>query len=576
MGADSSDSGTELDADQRLGYLRLLERAASAANSLDSVDEAALVVVEEVCRFTGWTEGALRYGARVDGASTDPDAADLLTFPVFSDGGVAAVLEFRSSGSTEVSPELHETMTGVGRQLGRLLARQQAADRLRIELQQTLAERALRDELTGLPNRPLLLDRTTQALARCAARGSSVAVLCLDLDQFKSINDRFGRETGNDLLKAVADRLNGMARPGDTLARIAGDEFALLWEDLGGPDAVHLAEQVQVLFQKPFDIGAERFFVNVSAGVAVAAAAESGAEGHAEMLLREADAAMYRAKKGGRNRFEVFDETMLAATARRQTNERDLRHAIDGDELVVYYQPIVTLATGALAGVEALVRWKHPERGFLPPSAFIPLAEEAGLIVDLGRWVLATACAQAASWESARRGDFTLSVNVSAHQFQEDDWADEVAAALAIAGLEPHRLVVEITESVLAQEMDTARRRLEQLRSLGVRVAIDDFGTGYSSLGYLRHLPVDILKIDKSFIDGVTLGPHESALARAVVKLTKTLGLTAVAEGIEHEAQLIRLRRLGCQYGQGFYLGRPEPAETIDELLRGRKTDSGL
>jgi diguanylate cyclase (GGDEF)-like protein len=553
-------------------YLPLRERAASAANNLEALEEAAAVVVQEVCRLTGWEEGYLRAGD--DQVAGGPG---LFTFPILSGDGPAATLEFVSADTAAPPPGLLDAMTVVGRELGRVVDRQRELSRLRDELERTLAERALRDELTGLPNRDLLVDRIDQALDRGRTRASSIAVLCLDLDQFKAINDDFGREIGNDLLKAVADRLGGVGRPGDTLARIAGDEFAVLWEDIGGKaDAVALAQEVQALFRDPFDLGHEQLAVSVSAGVAVAAAAEDGAKGHAEMLLREADAAMYRAKKGGRSRFEVFDEAMLAAAARQRSDERDLRRAIESGELKVHYQPIVVLATGALAGVEALVRWQHPERGLLPPAKFIPLAEEAGLIGDLGRWVLVEACQQAATWQAARRGEFTMSVNVSAHQFQENGWADEVAGVLGGAGLEPHRLVVEITESVLAQDTETAARRLEQLRTLGVRVAIDDFGTGYSSLGYLRRLPVDILKIDKSFIDGVTQGPHESALARAVVKLTKTLGLTAVAEGIEHEAQLVRLRRLGCQYGQGYFLGRPEPAAKIDELLRGHSADAGL
>jgi diguanylate cyclase (GGDEF)-like protein len=553
-------------------YLPLLERAASAANNFDALEDAAAVVIDEVCRFTGWTEGRLRIG---DDGVADP--GDRCAFAVLSSDGVAAVLEFRPGEEASPAPGLNDAMAVVGRQLGRVVDRQRAATALRAELERTFAERALRDELTGMPNRALLVDRIDQALARGRARATSVAVLCLDLDQFKSVNDEFGRDVGNELLKAVADRLAAVARPGDTLARIAGDEFAVLWEDIGGgADAAVLAEEVQLLFADPFDVGGEQLAVSVSAGVAVAAATDDGDEGHAEMLLREAGAAMYRAKKGGRSRFEVFDETMLAAAARQGAEERDLRRAIASGELEMHYQPIVVLATGALAGVEALVRWQHPERGLLPPGRFVPLAEEAGLIDDLGRWVLVEACRQAAKWQAARRGEFTMSINVSAHQFKQDGWADEVAGALSDAGLEPRRLVVEITESVLAEDTETAGRRLSQLRALGVRVAIDDFGTGYSSLGYLRHLPVDILKIDKSFIDGVTQGPHESALARAVVKLTKTLGLTAVAEGIEHEAQLVRLRRLGCQYGQGFFLGRPEPPTTIDELLRGRRTDASL
>ncbi|MDQ6909426.1 MAG: diguanylate cyclase, partial [Actinomycetota bacterium] len=345
-------------------YLPLRERAASAANNFDALEEAAAVVMQEVCRITGWTEGHLRAGE--DRVRAGPG---IFEFPVLSADGTSAVLEFVSPDATAPAPGLLDAMVVVGRQLGRVVDRQRAASALRAELERTFAERALRDELTGLPNRALLIDRIDQALARARARASSVAVLCLDLDQFKFINDGFGRETGNDLLKAVADRLGRAARPGDTLARIAGDEFALLWEDIGGrADAVALAEEVQALFRDPFGVGGEQLAVSVSAGVAVAAAVEEGEEGHAEMLLREADAAMYRAKKGGRSRFEIFDEAMLAAAARQQSDERDLRHAIEFGELKLHYQPIVVLATGALAGVEALVRWQHPERGLLPPA----------------------------------------------------------------------------------------------------------------------------------------------------------------------------------------------------------------
>ncbi len=278
---------------------------------------------------------------------------------------------------------------------------------------------------------------------------------------------------------------------------------------------------------------------------------------------------MYRAKDGGRDRYEVFDETMLADATERLSVEHDLRRGIAEGQLRLYYQPIVHLDTGAVAGFEALVRWQHPMRGLLPPLEFIPSAEDTGLIVPLGRYVLQEACLQAATWaDMGPSGEqLRISVNVSAKQLAQPGWSDEVAQIIAESGLAPRQLVLEITESVLMDNTDATAVRLEELRRLGVRIAIDDFGTGYSSLGYLRRLPVDILKIDKSFIDGVAEGPHESALARAVVKLASTLRLEAVAEGINSRKQLLQLRRLRCPYGQGFYFSRPVPTAAIPRLL---------
>jgi EAL domain-containing protein (putative c-di-GMP-specific phosphodiesterase class I) len=265
----------------------------------------------------------------------------------------------------------------------------------------------------------------------------------------------------------------------------------------------------------------------------------------------------------------VFDERMRTETADRQAIEHDLRRAVASDELVVQYQPIIDLATGGLFGAEALVRWRHPERGLLFPADFVPVAEETGLIVPLGHWVLAEACRRAAEWqaETSGRRHVSLSVNVSTHQFRQPEWADEVAFTLARSALPPGRLVIEITESAVMENTDVAAVRLEELRRLGVRLAIDDFGTGYSSLGYLKHLPVDILKVDKSFIETITEGPHESALARAVLRLARTLRLQSVAEGVERQEQLVLLQRLGCQLGQGFYLGRPQQADEFVELM---------
>ncbi|MDQ6728073.1 MAG: EAL domain-containing protein [Actinomycetota bacterium] len=438
------------------------------------------------------------------------------------------------------------------------------SERKRFEGQ--LASQALHDRMTGLPNRVLLRDRVEHALARADRRGASVALFIADVDQFKVVNAELGHDGGDGLLVAVAERLADLLRPGDTVARMGGDEFALLCEDIGSyAEAVGIAGRILEAFEKPFRVKGVDLTVTASVGVAIGA--RDGTD--AELLLRNADVAMYRAKDRGRDRFEVFEESMLAHASERFTVENDLRRAIVQGQLRLYYQPIVHLDTGVIAGFEALVRWQHPERGLLPPSEFIPSAEQSGLIVPLGRFVLAEACMEAATWQAAATGSDSLrvSVNVSARQLVQPGWSDEVAQVLAESGLRPRQLVLEITESVLMDDTDTTALRLEELRRLGVRIAIDDFGTGYSSLGYLRRLPVDILKIDKSFIDGVAEGPHESALARAVVKLASTLRLEAVAEGISSRRQLLHLRRLRCPYGQGYYFSRPLPPAALPRLL---------
>ena len=438
------------------------------------------------------------------------------------------------------------------------------SERKRFEGQ--LASQALHDRMTGLPNRVLLRDRVEHALARADRRGASVALFIADVDQFKVVNAELGHDGGDGLLVAVAERLADLLRPGDTVAHMGGDEFALLCEDIGSyAEAVGIAGRILEAFEKPFRVKGVDLTVTASVGVAIGA--RDGTD--AELLLRNADVAMYRAKDRGRDRFEVFEESMLAHASERFTVENDLRRAIGQGQLRLYYQPIVHLDTGVIAGFEALVRWQHPARGLLPPSEFIPSAEQSGLIVPLGRFVLAEACMEAATWQAAATGSDSLrvSVNVSARQLVQPGWSDEVAQVLAESGLRPRQLVLEITESVLMDDTDTTALRLEELRRLGVRIAIDDFGTGYSSLGYLRRLPVDILKIDKSFIDGVAEGPHESALARAVVKLASTLRLEAVAEGISSRKQLLQLRRLRCPYGQGYYFSRPLPPAALPRLL---------
>ncbi|MDQ2826456.1 MAG: EAL domain-containing protein, partial [Actinomycetota bacterium] len=439
------------------------------------------------------------------------------------------------------------------------------SERKRFEGQ--LASQALHDRLTGLANRVLLRDRVDHALARADRRSASVALFIADVDQFKVVNAELGHDGGDALLLAVAECLNDLLRPGDTLARMGGDEFALLCEDIGSyAEAVGIAGRILEAFEKPFRVKGADVPVTVSVGVAIGA--RDGTD--SELLIRNADVAMYRAKDRGRDRFEVFEESMLAHASERLRVENDLRRAIGQGQLRLYYQPIVHLDTGVIAGFEALVRWQHPERGLLPPSEFIPSAEKSGLIVPLGRYVLAEACMEAATWQALAPGSELLrvSVNVSARQLVQPGWSDEVAQVLVESGLRPRQLVLEITESVLMDDTETTALRLEELRRLGVRIAIDDFGTGYSSLGYLRRLPVDILKIDKSFIDGVAEGPHESALARAVVKLASTLRLEAVAEGISSRKQLVQLRRLRCPYGQGFFFSRPQPTSALPRILQ--------
>jgi diguanylate cyclase (GGDEF)-like protein/PAS domain S-box-containing protein len=448
------------------------------------------------------------------------------------------------------------------------------SDRLHVEreretFERQLAHRALHDPLTSLPNRALLADRMEHALARASRRNSSIALLCLDLDRFKGINDGYGHYAGDQLLMALSGRLQGLLRPDDTVARIGGDEFAILCEDVGGRnDALVLAERVERAISAPFRVEDQELTVTATIGVAVA----PGVSGHSEQLLRDAEMAMEQARQRGRGQRAVYDESMRTEVAAQLAVEHDLRVAIRDHQLRLYYQPIVDLDRSSVSGVEALVRWDHPTRGLLLPQEFVARAEESGLIVPLGRWVLEQACRQGAVWQQQLGPGERLrvSVNVSARQFQQPNWADEVAHALLTSGFEAGQLVLEITESVLMEDTETTSRRLAELRELGVCIAIDDFGTGYSSLGYLRQFPFDILKVDKSFIDGVAEGPHESALARAVIKLAATLKMDAVAEGVSNRRQVATLRRLRCRFAQGYYFARPQPPEAIDALLANR------
>jgi diguanylate cyclase (GGDEF)-like protein/PAS domain S-box-containing protein len=436
-------------------------------------------------------------------------------------------------------------------------------------LEAQLTHQAFHDPLTGLANRLLFRDRLEHSLARLP-RGEHMAVVLLDLDDFKTVNDSLGHAAGDELLARVADRLAHAARGSDTVARFGGDEFALVLEGLAHDDDVGVVlDRVRATLGQPIAIGTREVSVSASLGVALA----RGGEG-ADDLVRNADVAMYRAKAEGKGRFAIFAPEMHAAAVERLEIEADLRAGLARGEFRLVFQPLVELASGRIVGAEALVRWEHPRRGTVGPATFIPVAEQTGLIVPLGRWVLTEACREAQAWSAAaeaRGADAPpVTVNISGRQFQEPALASHVAAALADSALVPHRLVLEITESVMLNDAEAALAKLREIKSLGIRLAIDDFGTGYSSLAYLQRFPIDLLKMDKSFTDGIGREAAESALARAIVGLGHTLGMGTVAEGIETEAQLARLREFGCDVGQGYLFANPlRPSAFVALLRRG-------
>jgi len=429
-------------------------------------------------------------------------------------------------------------------------------------LEEQLKHQAFHDPLTGLANRALFVDRVEHALARGERDGMRVAVLFVDLDDFKTINDSLGHNGGDEVLVAVAGRLRECFRPGDTFARFGGDEFAILVEDTSLSNATSVAYRIVDALGEPFSIGGREVMIHASVGIEFAEAQGT----RTDELLRNADVAMYVAKGKGKARYQLFEPSMHTAALRRLEIKADLRRAVEKDEFVLHYQPIVSLNGGALLGMEALVRWNHPERGLLPPLDFISVAEQSGLITPLGRWVLREACRQATKWPLSNPS-ISLSVNVSTTQFQQPGLVEDVANALWDSGLDPSILTLEITESVLVHDTDAVIEKLHRLKDFGVKVAIDDFGTGYSSLGYLKRFPIDILKIDKSFIDGVGNGAEEAAIAQAIIKLGESLGLEVVAEGIELPEQIDALQLLRCERGQGFFFSAPVDAETMGGLL---------
>jgi diguanylate cyclase (GGDEF)-like protein len=432
--------------------------------------------------------------------------------------------------------------------------------RLVAEKTDELAHEAFHDKLTGLPNRTLIMDRLEQALARARRQSSPVAVLFLDLDDFKAVNDTFGHATGDELLSAVSTRLTTVIRESDTVGRLGGDEFVVLVEGASldaGPEAV--AERIRDVLAAPFQLpGPQERVVTTTASIGIAV----GSRTSAEDMLRDADVALYEAKDAGKDRYVTFAAAMQTAVQDRYQLEADLRAAVGTDQFSLVYQPTFNLDSNDITGVEALLRWQHPTRGLVMPDEFITVAEETGLIVPIGRWVLTEACRQAQDWR-LRGHPLPMSVNVSGRQLASDvDLLSDVRSALTDSGLEAGALTLEITETMLMRDAELSARTLRALKALGVRIAIDDFGTGYSSLAYLQQFPVDALKIDRSFIAGIAGSPEASVLMHALIQLGKTLGIETLAEGIEERGQLHRLQREQCDTGQGYLFARPlSPAD---------------
>lgn len=517
---------------------------------------------------------ALNEARPVSISVTDPSAPEAgpgkagLAFPVVDGSDVLGVVELTGEPLAGQFSAAAEMLSGIGALLGQFLTRRR--------FEQELAHHALHDGLTGLPNRILLIDRIQHALEHAARSSTLVAVLFVDIDRFKLVNDSLGHQLGDRLLKLFAERLEGALRDTDTVARLAvgtlarlgGDEFVVLFEDLAAEsDAARVAERIVSCLAAPFVVEGTEMDVTASIGVSVS----HGAGTNPESLMHDADLAMYRAKDGGRGRFELFDTEMRTRVLKRIELEKGLRKAIERDELRLHYQPVVSLKDGEVIGAEALLRWQHAERGLIAPGDFIPIAEESGLIVPIGLWVLREGCAQLARWQAAGecQPSFMLGVNLSIRQMSADLPA-MVAGVLDDTGVDPGLLWLEITESLLVEHADSGKQWLEQIKDLGVKLALDDFGTGFSSLGYLHRFAPHALKLDRSFVSGLGHEEKASKLVAATLEMARALELTVVAEGVETAEQLAYLRALSCPLAQGFFFARPQPAHLIAPLLSGQ------
>ena len=483
-------------------------------------------------------------------------AAHCFVIPIFWRNEVCGALSIGVADPQEVNNELIEQARDLGKRVGVAFAA--------LAREAELILRAHYDDLTGLPNRALLSERLQQELARARRIGKPLALLFLDLDRFKSVNDTLGHDGGDQLLRVAASRLSACVRECDTVARLGGDEFVVLLTGLDNPQqAAKLAEQLLALLSEPFEIAGSNCFIGASIGVSVFPADGSTAK----ELLKKADIAMYRAKAAGRGRFVFFEESMNVEQRERAAMEHELHLAITRNQFAVYYQPRVDLRDGRLLGAEALLRWNHPVLGSVSPTIFIPLAEDVGLIETIGPWVLRQVCAQLAAWQAAGYAVGTVAVNVSGRQFRSGDLVAQVTRALESTGLAPHVLELEVTEGVLIDDVESVIDLLGRLKQIGVTVALDDFGTGYSSMAYLRRLPIDVLKIDQSFVRDLAHDEEARSIVQAIVAMAHALHKSVVAEGVETLVQANLLRTWGCNEAQGFYFSRPITAAALETLM---------
>ncbi|HLW24808.1 MAG TPA: EAL domain-containing protein [Steroidobacteraceae bacterium] len=567
----------------------LFEEKERAQVTLNSIGDAVvstnfwgrvtyLNVVAE--RMTGWSQGEAS-GRAVDDVFRLIDAATRTQIP---NPTVRAIIEDTTVGvgsdcmlirrdGIEVAVEtsaapIHDRHGGV---IGSVMVAHDVTTAR--ELSHKLARLALHDTLTDVPNRTLLNDRLDQAIMRAQRSGTSVALLFVDLDRFKHINDSLGHAVGDELLKSVARRLLGCVRSSDTVSRQGGDEFLILLEEITQPhDAAVCAEKIISALDAPHRIGEHDLHVTASVGIATF----PGDAQDTDTLLRNADFAMYQAKYTGRNNYQFFKPEMNANAMERQSVEMELRQAIERQEFVLNYQPKVNLTTGTIVGVEALIRWHRPMRGIIPPGQFIPIAEESGLILPIGRWALEKACRQARAWQESGQAPMSVAINVSAVELRAKDFLANVRRILQSSRLEPRFLEIELTETFMMQDWKSTAEVLKALKSLGVRIALDDFGTGYSSLSYMKRFPIDALKIDQSFVRDMTTDMDDASIVSAVIDMGRSLHMRVIAEGIQTHDQLLFLQDRQCPEGQGFFFGPPVPASQLTDFLSRHGTEHSL
>ena len=522
-------------------------------------------------KMTGWSreEAVGRHLAeifRIVEGTTRQTARDPMEMAVEQNRNVGptvnCVLIRRDGSESAIEDSAAPIHDRTGRVIGAVIVFHDVSEAQAMSLQMTYSVR--HDVVTNLPNRLLLNDRITQAIALARRQKRSSAVIFLDLDHFKYINDSLGHAAGDALLQSVSERLLASVRNSDTVSRQGGDEFVILLSEITYPeDAATSAEKILLSLGAPHSIGGHDLHVYGSIGISVYP--EDGED--AETLIKNADTAMYRAKESGRNSFKFFKTEMNLKAVERQSLEASLRRALEREEFLLHYQPKVTLETGQIAGVEALIRWQQPDRGLVPPSRFVPIAEDCGLILKIGRWVLREACRQARAWQDVGLTPVPIAVNVSAVEFRSKGFVEGVWTALSETGLDPRYLELELTERVLMEDAESTASVLQSLKRMGVRLAVDDFGTGYSSLSYLRQFPIDILKIDQSFIHQITADPDDSTIVSAIINMAKSLKQLVVAEGIETQEQRAYLQIQGCAEGQGYLFSRPLAAAPFAHLL---------